>query len=299
MAVENATSYTFCIPILHPFFTMSERYFPAFALSDDTRVEFTWSSVAEALVASTGFTITNPEIVVDYIEFDSAVMPMIQQTYSGSELVFPAQDYHYYASQIAAGTAGNISQIIAAKQQSARMMLFAFRPAETQAAAGYSVSSRVNPFYSVGDQFNLNIGGMKTPQHPLRTRIAANHAEWMASTQTALHAMNSLDMNGSLNRTYYGKTSARLGHSVGATSYTNGFVLGLNLDSLRGQNQTQNSGISLANVTTYYEGYIGTGPVTSTQTNGVDTPESMSVDCFLLHDCLYVIDSNGQMSVKW
>ena len=294
MALTDGEPYTFCIPLLHPIFTLSEKYWPAFALSDDTRLEITWNSVLNALVSSTAFTITNPEIIVDMIEFDSSVFPMIQQTYSGSELIIPAQDYHYYASMIAAGTTGNISQIIPAKQQSARAMFFTFRPAETQAAAGYSVSSRVNPFYSVGDQFNLNVGGMKVPQHPIRTRIAGNHAEWFASTQTALHAFNSLDMNGSLNRSYYGATSAQAGHLAGANSYRNGFCLGLNLDSLRGQSQTQNSGISLANITTYYEGYIGTAPKA---TGGGD--ENVTVDCFLLHDCLYVVAADGTMSVRW
>lgn len=293
-AVSNATSYTFCIPLLHPLFTLSEKYYPSFALSDDTRLEITWNSILKALVASTGFTISSPEILVDYIEFDSAVMPMIQQTYSGSELIIPAQDYHYYASILAAGTTGNISQIIPAKQQSCRAMFFAFRPAETQATAGYSVSSRVNCFYSVGDQFNLNVGGSKIPQAPIRTRVAGNHAEWFASTQTALHAFNSLDMNGSLSKSYYAATSATGGHVAGANSYKNGFCLGLNLDSLRGQSQTQNSGISLANVTTYYEGYIGA----QAETTG-GAAENVSVDCFLLHDVLYVISSDGTMSVRW
>lgn len=185
MALVDGMSYTFCIPLIHPLFCLSEKYWPSFALSDDTRLEITWNSVVKAVVASTDFTIENPEILVDMIEFDSAVMPMIQSTYSGSELIIPSQDYHYYASTLT--TQGNISQIIPAKQQSARAMFFCWRPADTQADNAYSVSSRVNPFYSVGDQFNLNVGGAKVPQHPIRTRIANNAAEWFASTQTALH----------------------------------------------------------------------------------------------------------------
>lgn len=294
MTLADGSSYTFCVPLIHPIFSLSEKYFPSFALADDTRLEITWNTVLKALVASTAFTLTNPEILVDMIEFDSSVFPMIQATYAGSELIVPTQDYHYYSSQIASGTSGNISQIIPAKQQSARAMFFAFRPAETQATAGYAVSSRVNPFYAVGDQFNLNIGGSKVPQHPIRTRVASNHAEWFASTQTALHAFNALDMNGLLHRTFYGATSASGGHSAGATSYKNGFCLGVNLDSLRGQGETQNSGISLANLTTYYEGYLANAPKTTGNAN-----ESVSVDCFLLHDSLMVIDASGNMSVRW
>lgn len=294
-AVLNGESLTFCIPILHPFFSLSEKYFPSFSLSDDTRLEFTWALASKALVG-TGctYTIKNPELVIDYIEFDSAVMGMIQQTYSGSELILPSQDYHHYASMIAAGTQGAISQIIPAKQQSARAVFFAFRPAETQAADSYAVSSRVNPFWSSGDQFNLNIGGVKAPQHPIRTRVVGSHAEWMASTQTALHAFTTLEMNGSLNSDYYNKVATAAGKEYTADSYQNGFCLGVNLDSLRGQSQTQNSGINLSAVTSYYEGFIGTSAKSSAPAD-----ENINVDAYVLHDVLFVIDSNGQMSVRW
>ena len=95
-------------------------------------------------------------------------------------------------------------------------------------------------------------------------------------------------MNGSLNKTYYSKTSANGGYATTVNSYQNGFVLGLNLDTLRGQSTTQNSGISLANVTTYWEGYITTAP-----------HSDLTVDTFLLHDVLYVIASDGSCSVRW
>jgi hypothetical protein len=293
MALTTATTYTFCIPLLHPLFTLSEKYFPSFALNDDIRLEITWSSYANALVTSTVFSITNPEIVVDYIEFDSSVFPMIQATYTGSDLVVPAQDYRYYASLIAAGTTGNISQIIPAKQQSARAMFFGFRPAETQAVGAYSLSSRENPFFTAGDWLRLNVGGVQVPQGGIRTRVTGNFAEWMAHTQTALHAFNSLEMNGNINRSYYQASATQTGHQVTLLSYKNGFCVGINLDQLRGQNQTTNSGLSLANVTTYYEGYITTNPVTS---GGV--AEAVTVDTFVLHDVLFVIAPDGTMTLR-
>ena len=292
--LTNGSSYTFCIPLLHPIFTLSEKYWPCFAMSDDTRLEITWASVTEALVSSTNYTISNPEIIVDFIELDSSVFPLIEQTYSGRDLIIPAQDYRHYSSQIASGTSGNISQIIPAKQQSARAFWFSFRPAETQVTAGYAVSSRVCPFYSVNYSFNLNIGGMKVPPHPIRTRVASELSEWFASTQTALHAFNALEMNGSINRTYYQAVSTQTGHQTGADSYRNAYALGINLDTLRGQSQTQNSGINLSSVSTYYEGYIGTAPVTS-----ANAAESYSVDAYLLFDIMLVVDSSGLVSVRF
>ena len=290
--VANGTSYTFCIPLIHPFFSLAEKYYPAFALSDDTRLEITWSSAVQALVAATDYTISNPELLCEFIEFDSAVMSMIQQTYSGSDLILASQDYRFYTNTINAGTTGNVSYIIPTKQQSARAFFFCPRPAETQAVAGYSSSSRVNPFSTAGDYFNLNIGGMKVPPHPIRTRIGGNHAEWFASTQTALHAFNSLEMNGSLNRTYYGAYSDSATHKVGADSFQNGFALGINLDTLRGQSTSQNSGMNLSAITTYWEGFIG-----NTAKNSGNNAENITMDTFLLHDVLFVI-SGGQMSLR-
>jgi hypothetical protein len=295
VSANPTTSYTFCIPLLHPMFSMSEKYWPAFAMSDDTRLEVTWATAVEALVTCTGYSISNPEIVVDFIELDSSVFPLIEQTYAGRDLIIPAQDYRHYSSQIASGTSGNISQIIPAKQQSARAFFFSFRPQETQVAAGYTVSSRVCPFYSINDSFNLNIGGMKVPPHPIRTRVAGNLSEWFASTQTALHAFNSIEMDGCLNRTYYQAIATQAGHQNGANSYQNGWALGINLDTLRGQSQTQNSGINLSGVTTYYEGYIGT----EAKNVAAAADEAYSVDAYLLFDVMFVIDQAGLCSVRF
>ena len=299
MAFANGVSYTFCVPLLHPIIgTLAEKYWPSFACSDDLRVEITWSSWGNALVTSTEFRIKNPEIIVDYIEFDSSVFPMIQATYTGSDLIVPAQDYRYYASLISAvATPGAISQIIPAKQSSARAMFFGFRGAETNGAGvgSYVVSSRYNPFYSQSDWFGLNIGGIKVPQAGIRTRVAGQFGEYMASTQTALHAFNSIEMSGNLNASYYNVSASAAGHLGALNAYKNGFCVGINLDQLRGQQQ-MNSGLSLANVTSYYEGYIANGPRQSTDGGG--NLETCTVDTFVLHDVLFVITPDGMTSVR-
>ena len=293
-----AGSYTLCIPLLHPLFSLSEKMWPAFAMADDTRVEITWSSVINSTVQVGGtgitWTLSNPEILVDYIEFDSGVFPLIQQTYAGRDLIIPSQDYRTYSSQIASGTTGSISQIIPCKVMSARAFFFAFRPAESQVAAGYASSGRTNPFYSAQDNFRLNIGGVAYPQKPITTRVAGNFAEYFASTQTALHAFNNLSMNGALNRSYYNVSGSDTGHQNAANSYRNAFALAINVDTLRGQSETSNSGLSLANLTTYYEGYIGTS---NKATGGGD--EAVSVSTFVLHDVMFIVDASGNVQLRF
>ena len=294
-AVANNVTYTFAIPLLHPLFTLSEKMWPAFALSDDCRLELTWSSATDALVGATNFEILNPEIVVDALEFDSSVFPMIQQTYNGRDLLIPAQDYKYYASMLAANTSGNISQIIPAKQQSARAMFFRFRPADTQSAANvYCTGSSVNPFYTGGDNFSLVIGGQRYPQKPISTAVTGQFAPWWASTMTALHAFNSTEMDGNISQTYYERSCSNGLYKGTTDSYQNAFVLGINLDSLRGQNQTTNSGMNLSSVTTYYEGSLTNAP---TKVGAVDT-QSVTVDCYVLHDVLFIVDAQGHVSLR-
>lgn len=295
MYVAQNGSYTFTIPLIHPIVgTMAEKYFPSYACSDDVRIEITWSTAIEALVGTASFTIKNPELMVDYIELDSSVIGLIQQTYSGRDLIIPAQDYRHYSTVIASGTSTSVSQIIPAKQQSARAFFVCIRPAETIASAGYAVSSRVCPFYSVGDFFRLNIGGTPVPAHSIRTRIASNLAEYFASTQSALHSVNSLQMNGCVPRKYYQAVTTQGGHQAGATSYQNGFALGINLDTLRGQGETQNSGVNLSGVTTYWEGYLTTASKNTSNAN-----ENLTVDGYMLFDILFVIDQLGLCSVRF
>lgn len=290
-AVADGASYTWSIPLITPISTLSEKYFPMFALSDDIRVDITWSSAVNALVTSTNFVISNPEICVQYIEFDSAVIDLIRQTYKGRDLVIPAQSYRTYTSTIPSGTSGNFSAIVPCKLASARAMFFSFRPAQTQIAGSYAISSRVNPFYSANDSFNLNIGGNKYPQTPIKTKVAGLASDFYAHTQTALHAFNNLDMNGNLNRTYYNSSASQTGHASGTSAFTNGFVVGIGLDTITGNSDSLNSGLNLSQVTSYYEAYTGAPCVTTAGAN-----ENVSVSTFVLHDVLFVIDSNGIMN---
>lgn len=294
-AIITATEYSFAIPLCHPLFSLSEKYWPCFAMSDDTRLEITWSSVTDALVTCTNYTLSNPEIVVDFISFDDSVLPLIQQTYAGRDLIISSQDYRYYSSVLAAGTAGNVSQIIPAKQMSARLALFGFRPAITQATGAYSTGSRVNPMWTSGDQFSLNVGGQRLPQKPITTSTTGQFPSYFAATQAALGALTSLEMNGNIHTTYYNKYPANTTYSATTSSFQNAFVLGINLDNLRGEGHNQNSGTDLSRVTTYWEAYIAVNP-TNPDSN---TTTSVTVDCHILYDCLFVVDgSTGNVSLK-
>lgn len=288
--LTDGASYTFCIPLIYFLGSLAEKYVPVFAINDDIRVEITWSSVLKALVSSTNFVISNPEIVVDYLEVSPAVISLIQSTYKGRDLVIACQSYKTYTSSIASATSGTVSQIIPAKVKSARMMLFSFRPSETQIQNSYCVSSRICPFHSQGDQFWLNIGGMNVPQQPIRTRIAGNFSQFYSSLQSAFHSLQHLDNNGSLSRTYFQVFPTQTGYQTGTSAYRNGFLTAINLDSYQNQGDLSNSGMDLSGLTTYWQGLIGTAAKTS-----ANADQSITVDAFVLHDKMLVINAVGQM----
>lgn len=288
--VANATSYTFCIPIIYFLGTLAEKYIPVFAMSDDFRVEITWSSALKALVSATGFTITNPEIVVDYLEVSPAVISLIQSTYKGRDLVIACQSYKTYTSSIPTSTSGSISQIIPCKVKSARMAMFSFRPANTQVVGSYAVSSRVNPFWSSGDQFLLNIGGSNVPQQPIRTRVAGEFSQYYASLQSAFHSLQHLDMNGSLSRSYFQTFSGTNGYNEDTNAYRNGFLTAINLDSYQNQGDLSNSGMDLSGLTSYWQGFIGN----EARTAG-GASQAITVDTFILHDKMMIVNAMGQV----
>lgn len=284
-AVANGISYQFCLPMIYFLGTLSEKYVPVFAMSDDFRVEITWSSALKALVQSTNFVISNPEIVVDYLEVSPAVIGLIQSTYKGRELVIPCQSYKTYTSSIPISTAGTISQIIPCKVKSARMALFSFRPQDTQVVGSYAVSSRVNPFASPGDYFGLSVGGSNVPQQPIRTRVQGEFSQFYASLQSAFHSLQHLDMNGSLSRSYFNTWLSLGRYGTDLTAYRNGFLTGINLDAYSNQGDLSNSGMDLSGLTSYWQGFIGT-----------ELSVSVTTDTFILHDKMLVFNSAGQVA---
>lgn len=293
-STTTVQNYTLCVPIISSLFTLSEKYFPIYACSsDDIRVEIQFDTQVNAFVASgtnitsQTATIFNPTIVVDYIEVDDMAMGQIQSLYSGRDLVVHSTSFHTYESTIASTTSGSFTQIIPSKVMSAKNMLFTWRNLPTTAvAAGFTQSARLNPFLGALSTFNLNLGGLRVPNKPITVQKASDVSQFFAELQKAFHGFGDLRLGSLLSNTGY---TSLTDPAVTDAPQTVSFLAGINLDQFRGQSDVLLSGMDLSKITTYYEANY----ITATAN------EIVTVDAFVHHDVLLIIDANGSLTVKF
>lgn len=120
---------------------------------------------------------------------------------------------------------------------------------------------------------------------PITTNTAYSSAEAFAELQKAWQAFGDLSMCGQLSRTAY--TSDFI-VAVGDQPNIRAFLIGVNTNQIRGQNDSLLSGLDLSKVTTYAEANITT-PIEGDQLSTT----------YAFHDCIFVIDANGNLSCKW
>lgn len=287
------TNNVFSVPLISSIFQLQDSYFPLYACADDFRIEITLDTQTNAFVipatgniTSTTVTIVNPEIHVDYITLEPAVIEQMQSVYAGRDLVIHSSTYHTYETTIPDQTAGVYNSILPCKAMSAKSLLATFRPlGTTGVAAGYTQSARTNPFLGALSTWNLSVGGLRMPQRPITVAKASDVSEFFAEAQKAMHALSDLQMSGCVSRTGY--TSATT-VAVGDAPNTRAFYLGLNLNQIRGQNDSILSGLDMSKATSMHEANFVTG------ISGLQT-----LNTFVFHDILLVVDSNGMVTSKW
>lgn len=302
IADGGSVSATFCIPILSALFALSEKVWPAYAFQDDTRFEIQLQTVAQALFCSanpaanngTTLTVSNPEIVVDYLHMTPESMAQIQSFYANSDLVLHATSYRSYQSTLAQASTGNIQTILPAKLVSVKALYQTFRPqAHTTAYNAYSLSSRVCPFSSSTDRFSVNCGGESVPQHGIQTYIANNFDMFFMELQKSFHALNIMAIDGSLTRTMYNVNAQAFGAKPAPSdtteSYQNGFLLGVNMDSVIRSSELVLSGRDVSKITTYLEYRLSApGPA-----------YALTVNTFLYHDILFIVGQDGSCTARF
>ena len=298
-ATTETFTRTFSIPILSSLFQFSENFFPVFALNSDVRIEVVLNNLVSSVIgtASAGTTLTsisivNPEIIVDYIELESNVIDQMRSVYAGRDLVVHSTSVHNYQTTVSVNTGSNYNTILPSKVMSAKYGLFSFRPTGLTNAQTYAtLSTRMNPFRTANSQFNLNIGGMRVPQRPLLTAVTDDISNYFASTQNAFHAQGALLANGCLPyTTYLSVESSNPAVLAPGTANTYGFVIGINLDTFVRQSDTMLSGTDLSKVTTYIEANFA---------RSAGTYLLYTLDSFICHDILLIIDGNGTLTSKF
>lgn len=283
-ASASAQVRVFCIPIVSPIFSLGEKYFPINKLSQEPRLEFTIADVLTPFVNSTdnAFTwnITNAELVCDYVVInDSALVNSI----TPSEVVICSSNYRCFTNTIASATAADSFQTlqIPCRASSVKSMLFSCRGDVTGSRRTYNVSSRINPF----KQLQLNVGGVLYPSKPLNA-TTTSVAELTVETQKALNSFGPISFyNGSLPNSYL--TVNTNATNTLLTSYRNGAIAGLNLESYQKSN-VMLSGMNLAGQLVFLQ-----------MTQLTTAPVNYQLNTFVLHDQLLMIDSSGRLTSRW
>lgn len=289
---ETAT-YTFTVPLMCGLFGLSEKMFPVYKLNSALRLDIKLDTQDYAFVissktnASVTATIVNPELHLDFIELEKSVIDAMESVYSGQDLVIATTSYHTYETTIANGTTGNWNWLVPTQAMSAKSALAVFRPlSSTGVSTAYTQSVFANPLITSGSRFCLNAGGNRIPNGHLNTDKDNDVSQYFAELQKAQHSIWDLNANGSINRTAY--LSA---YNVDNTSSpaTSAFIVGLNLDQQLKCSDILLTGYDLSKSTLHAEANFGTA---------IDG-EPTTMDLFIYHDLLYVIDANGSVTTKF
>lgn len=293
-AGTNVKSYTFCIPIMSGLFQLSEKYLPLHAISGDSiRLEFQLDTNANAVrydtttanLTSIGWVVSNPEIIVDFVEVSPDAMIGIEELYKGRDLVLHASAYRCYEATLSTGTSGQYSLILPSKLASVKNLIQVHRSTAVQAQRGYTLANFSNVLYGASSSWNLSLSGRRLPAKPMMTRIDGDVSQYWSELQKAYHALAYTSYNTCLSYSAY---QSGTNSGVGTTPNQTAFIIGLNLSSIQNSDDSIMSGVDLSKEQTYIEYNITTA-----------LTQNMTVDTFLLHDILYVVDANGILTAKF
>lgn len=283
--ITTAQTRTFILPIISPIVgSLQEKYFPIHKLSQEPRLEFTLADVLVPFVSNQDadftWSVTDAQLVMDYVTIkDSALVNSI----TPEEIVICASNYRCFTNTIQGLTPADSFQTlqIPCRASSVKSMLFSCRGDVTGSRRTYNVSSRINPF----KELQLNVGGILYPSKSL-TATTTSVAELTVELQKALNSFGPLSFyNGSLPNSYL-TVNTNATNTLG-TSYRNGAIAGLNLESY------QKSNVMLS-------GFNMSGTLTFLQMTLLTTaPVNYQIDTFVMHDALLVIDGAGRLTCKW
>ena len=284
----NTGTNQFCIPLLSAFGVLAEKLIPVGWLNSDLRFDIytelpnvAFRDGAATSVAS--YKLTNLELVVDVLQFESEGMSMIEQfaPTNGSPLYLHATTWKTYTASIANGSSGFTSTLVPHRSLSVKEVLLDGKIATTNQ---YDSFARFIPYGSSNLQCGLNIGGQKFPQKAIETV-----AELFAELQKSQHAFNQLAMNGSINRDEYTKYLADMS---AAGSLTSKAVIGFDTELYDKKGSTIINGQNWTGLNVFSEGYI------SRNATGNVLTAIVTLNHYVNFDVIFVIQ-DGTISVRF
>ena len=221
---------TFCIPIMN-FLSYSEKYCPLYAMTGSPlRVEIQLvdnplKAVCSAQVLAT-FTVSNVEYIGNFMELSDSGIEKVQMA-SGPTMKWVVQDWRSYSHTATVADGAEISVPIAAKFNSLRSLMTAYRTKSAGVVAHYA-----NGSHHLGLQsYTVRIGSRVVP-----TKAPSTKTEMFSELIRAFGSISDLNHEPNISSAVYADVQVPLTNNESATTPTvrthqNAFYTGLDLES--------------------------------------------------------------------
>jgi hypothetical protein len=291
VAIPQGTSTVFCLPLVSAFFSNLDKYLPTGEISD-LRLELVLQNQSNAVINTnatpTGWSITEANLMLNFIELESDVMRMITAS-TGGKYYISSETFRSFQNNVSGNTSSD-SILIPAKFSSMKGILQTFRPSAFQNNfLTHAQSHRVNPFFNGTPSIQFSIGNQLYPQSAIRSS-----PELYAENLKYFHTMGSTDLRGVIStanwNTITDPTALATGAVAGTVS-TNANACGagflaLNLEAVNGRSSVMNSGLNT----------LGTNIIENI-TYGTQYGSQMRVDTYTHLDTVISIEG-GVMTVR-
>jgi hypothetical protein len=292
--IPAAGSITFCIPILSGIVGVNSEKLLPLSLADDLRLETTIESAIRGVVGTAAdvllWSITSFQIMATIVELNDEGMSIINSITPFSENIFMhGSSYRHYSGILANGSVSQQSLLIPARFASLKDLIVLPHSATDAVAANYSQSSRVNPNFS---QYQFRIGSLLCPQSPVM--LTGGYAEAFSEVVKSFHGLGMVGASPSIGSVIYNAaytvdaTSGVKVASTGANSYTNGFSIAIELETIANRSDVILSGINSLNSTIFFEANIA---------NAIGA--QFLLDFYAHYDSIFILEPTGLLSVRF
>ena len=260
---------TFCLPLLNVLGTMSQRAIPLGQLRDDIRVDITlnptayWGVWTNATPTFTNVYLTNVKLQCAMIELASHVTAGLDGALGG-RYAMPIMDVRHYSTTVGANS-GAINYLLPARVSSASAVFVTMRASADVTTADATKQTLTKRTRGTMTSYSWRLGAHRMPQIPVVTDTNIDPYLTEARMELA-RAFQSVGLAAQ-------PSSLSQGQWV-----TDGFAVGLSLDSFAHMNELMSDGVSLLNSHLYFEATLA-----------ANNP-ALVVDFFVLFDKVVVCE---------
>lgn len=287
----STTTRTYCIPIMN-FLSYSDKYIPLFAMTGaPLQIQLQIISnpleglcCEQTLDAATPITLTNCEMICNFMELSDAGMSKIISASGGGPLKWVVQDYKNITNSGDIAPDRELSIPVVARYMSLRSLFFCFR---THSAGAITFNPLETNHFGISE-YNVRVGS-----HVLPVKAPSSIPEMYAEVLRSIGSISDLNHNCSVGLDIYDSKEPMANTEVAATyhasAYPSAFYIGLDLESY-----------SSSGMDSVYQGYnSSTSDIFFTpKFNHNASTVTAKINSFAMYDQVVIIE-NGMASISF